>query len=93
MPAGIEPLEIDLDTFIALFHGRKTPMKSALLNQKLLRGVGNIYADESLFRAGIRPRRRATSITRDQLAKLHTSLQGCSERSDRSRRIVHLRLR
>ena len=68
--AGIEPLEIDLDRFLALFHGRKTPIKSALLNQKLLRGVGNIYADESLFRAGIRPRRRASSITREQLGKL-----------------------
>ena len=72
---GIEPLEIDLDRFIALFRGRKTPIKSALLNQKLLRGVGNIYADESLFRAGIRPRRRAASIPRDQLAKLHTSVK------------------
>ena len=68
--AGIEPLEVDLDRFLALFRGRKTPIKSALLNQKLLRGVGNIYADESLFRAGIRPRRRASTITRDQLAKL-----------------------
>ncbi|HZC24154.1 MAG TPA: bifunctional DNA-formamidopyrimidine glycosylase/DNA-(apurinic or apyrimidinic site) lyase [Candidatus Binatia bacterium] len=68
---GIEPLEIDLEHFIALFRGRKTPIKSALLNQNLLRGVGNIYADESLFRAGLRPRRRASSITRDQLAKLH----------------------
>ncbi len=67
---GIEPLEVDLDRFITLFRGRKTPIKSALLNQKLLRGVGNIYADESLFRAGIRPRRRASTITRDQLAKL-----------------------
>ncbi len=67
---GIEPLEADLDRFLALFRGRKTPIKSALLNQKLLRGVGNIYADESLFRAGIRPRRRASTITRDQLAKL-----------------------
>lgn len=72
---GIEPLEIDLDRFIALFRGRKTPIKSALLNQKLLRGVGNIYADESLFRAGIRPRRRAASITRDHLAKLHASVK------------------
>jgi formamidopyrimidine-DNA glycosylase len=72
---GIEPLEIDLDNFIALFRGRKTPMKSALLNQKLLRGVGNIYADESLFRAGIRPRRRASSTSRDQLAKLHTAVK------------------
>ena len=72
---GIEPLEIDLDSFIALFRGRKTPIKSALLNQKLLRGVGNIYADESLFRAGIRPVRRASTITRDQLAKLHAAVK------------------
>jgi formamidopyrimidine-DNA glycosylase len=72
---GIEPLEITVDRFIALFHGRKTPIKSALLNQKLLRGVGNIYADESLFRAGIRPRRRAVTITRDQLAKLHAAVK------------------
>ena len=73
--AGIEPLEADRERFTALFRGRKTPIKSALLNQKLLRGVGNIYADESLFRAGIRPRRRASTITRDQLAKLFTSVQ------------------
>ncbi len=50
-------------------------MKSALLNQKLLRGVGNIYADESLFRAGIRPRRRASSVTRQQFQKLHAALK------------------
>src|SRR5216684_1864007 len=72
---GIEPLEADLDRFLALFRGRKTPIKSALLNQKLLRGVGNIYADESLFRAGIRPRRRAFTITRTQLAKLLASVK------------------
>jgi len=67
---GIEPLEVDLDHFISLFRGRKTPIKSALLNQKLLRGVGNIYADESLFRAGIRPRRRAATIPRERVGKL-----------------------
>ena len=72
---GIEPLEADFDRFLALFRGRKTPIKSALLNQKLLRGVGNIYADESLFRAGIRPRRRASTITRTQLAKLLASVK------------------
>ena len=72
---GVEPLEVDLAHFVTLFRGRKTPIKSALLNQKLLRGVGNIYADEALFRADIRPRRRASSITRDQLAKLYTGLQ------------------
>jgi formamidopyrimidine-DNA glycosylase len=72
---GIEPLEADLGRFLALFRGRKTPIKSALLNQKLLRGVGNIYADESLFRSGIRPRRRASTITRDQLTKLLASVK------------------
>jgi formamidopyrimidine-DNA glycosylase len=72
---GLEPLEATPDRFIPLFRGRKTPIKSALLNQNLLRGVGNIYADESLFRAGIRPRRRASTITRDQYAKLLISVQ------------------
>jgi formamidopyrimidine-DNA glycosylase len=72
---GVEPLEADPDRFLTLFRGRKTPIKSALLNQKLLRGVGNIYADESLFRTGIRPRRRVSTITRDQLAKLLASVK------------------
>ena len=72
---GIEPLHISLDEFAKLFRGRKTPIKAALLNQKLLRGVGNIYADESLFRAGIRPRRKAASLTRDELRRLHESVQ------------------
>jgi formamidopyrimidine-DNA glycosylase len=72
---GSEPLEVELDRFVALFHGRKTPIKSALLNQKLLRGVGNIYADESLFRAGIRPRRRAATLSREHLAKLHKAVK------------------
>ena len=74
-PGGLEPLEASEEQFIALFRRRKTPIKSALLNQKLLRGVGNIYADESLFRSGIRPRRRATTLTRMQLAKLHRAVQ------------------
>ena len=72
---GVEPLEVDLDRFVELFRGRKTPIKSALLNQKLLRGVGNIYADESLFRAGLSPRRRASSTTNQQLRKLCVSIQ------------------
>src|SRR6267154_2392519 len=72
---GTEPLEADLDRFLALFRGRKTPIKSALLNQKLLRGGGNIYADESLFRAGIRPRRRASTLSREQLNRLLSSVK------------------
>ena len=73
-PGGVEPLEVSEERFLKLFRGRKTPIKSALLNQKLLRGVGNIYADESLFRAGIRPRRRASAITRARLRKLHRAV-------------------
>jgi formamidopyrimidine-DNA glycosylase len=72
---GVEPLEVDLETFIKLFRGRKVFIKAALLNQKLLRGVGNIYADESLFRAGIRPRRRASSLSREELTRLHTAIK------------------
>ena len=73
--AGVEPLDVSLEIFISLFRGRKTPIKSALLNQKLLRGVGNIYADESLFRAGIRPKRRAASLSRKELQKLYRAVQ------------------
>ncbi len=72
---GIEPLEADPDPFLKLFRGRKTPIKSALLNQKLLRGLGNIYADESLFRAGLRPKRLTSTITRDQLTKLLAAIK------------------
>jgi formamidopyrimidine-DNA glycosylase len=72
---GTEPLQVDLERFVQLFKGRKTPIKSALLNQKLLSGVGNIYADESLFRAGIRPRRRAASLTREELRRLYNAVQ------------------
>jgi len=72
---GSEPLEVELGRFIKLFHGRKTLIKSALLNQKLLSGVGNIYADESLFRAGIRPKRRASSLSKEDLRRLYLALQ------------------
>ena len=71
---GDEPLGSRLERFVELFRHRKTPIKSALLNQKLLSGVGNIYADEALFRAGVRPRRRASSLTHNELQKLHIGL-------------------
>lgn len=72
---GAEPLEISSEKFASLFHRRKAPIKALLLNQTLLHGVGNIYADESLFRARIRPRRRANSLTRAELARLHSALR------------------
>ncbi len=72
---GAEPLTVSPETFAVLFRGRKTPIKAALLNQSLLHGVGNIYADESLFRAGIRPKRHAGRLTRAEVARLHAALQ------------------
>lgn len=71
---GTEPFDISFEDFRSLFRGRKTPIKSALLNQKLLRGIGNIYADESLIRAGIRPRRRAASLTAEELKRLYRAI-------------------
>lgn len=71
---GQEPLTISPADFAALFRGRKMPIKAALLNQSLLHGVGNIYADEALARAGIRPRRQAARLTRAELARLHAAL-------------------
>jgi formamidopyrimidine-DNA glycosylase len=72
---GAEPLDIGVEEFARLFHHSKAPIKAALLNQKLLHGVGNIYADETLIRAGVRPRRRANSLTRAELGRLHAGLR------------------
>ena len=72
---GAEPLTITPDAFVELFRGRRLAIKAALLNQTLLHGVGNIYADESLFRSGIRPRRMAGRLTRAELLKLREALQ------------------
>lgn len=72
---GSEPLQVGVEEFSHLFHGSKAPIKGALLNQKLLHGVGNIYADEALIRAHIRPRRRANTLTTTELRKLHAAVQ------------------
>ncbi|MGP8226637.1 MAG: bifunctional DNA-formamidopyrimidine glycosylase/DNA-(apurinic or apyrimidinic site) lyase [Terracidiphilus sp.] len=73
--AGADPLTVRAREFVALFRHRKLPIKAALLNQKLLSGVGNIYADESLFRAGIRPRRPSGRLTRAELEGLRLALR------------------
>ena len=72
---GAEPTTIAAEDFAQLFRGRKLAIKAALLNQSILHGVGNIYADEALFRAGIRPRRAAGRLTRAELGRLRTALQ------------------
>jgi formamidopyrimidine-DNA glycosylase len=74
-PPGVEPLEIGAEAFAALFRGRHLLIKAALLNQSLLAGVGNIYADESLFHAGIRPRRRTDRITAAEYDRLRVALR------------------
>lgn len=74
---GAEPLEIGDDAFARLFAGRAAPIKNALMNQRLLRGVGNIYADESLHRAGLDP--RAKRVSRPRLARLRKELRAVLE--------------
>ena len=81
--AGKEPLTIGEEEFRTLFRGRKLAIKAALLNQTLLTGVGNIYADESLFRAAIRPRRRAGRLTRAELERLRLALRTVLEHAIR----------
>jgi formamidopyrimidine-DNA glycosylase len=71
---GTDPLKVTTEEFARLFHGRKLAIKAALLNQKLLSGVGNIYADESLFQAGIRPRRQSGRLSKAELEKLRLAL-------------------
>jgi len=72
---GPEPLEITLDEFSRRLKARHAPVKAALLNQVVVRGVGNIYADEALFRAGIHPKRRASSLGRDRVERLYGSMR------------------
>jgi len=72
---GAEPLEITLKEFCARFGSRGARVKALLLDQGILRGVGNIYADESLFRARIHPARIARKLTQVQLVALHQSVR------------------
>jgi formamidopyrimidine-DNA glycosylase len=72
---GADPLTVTAEEFVRLFRGRRVAIKAALLNQKLLSGVGNIYADESLFHAGIRPSRRCEKLTGVELERLRLVLR------------------
>jgi len=58
-----------------LLAGRRAPIKSALLNQKLLAGIGNIYADEALFAARIHPLRPAGSLSPEEVRRLHRGIR------------------
>lgn len=72
---GPEPLEISPQSFAALFAGKKRKIKTLLLDQAVIAGCGNIYADEALFRARIAPHMPAQHLQGEQLVQLHTALQ------------------
>jgi formamidopyrimidine-DNA glycosylase len=71
---GPEPLEIPFEQFSLSLRHHRTRIKSLLLNQTFLRGVGNIYADEALFRAGIHPQALTQRITLSRARKLYDAI-------------------
>ena len=72
---GPDPLEISEGDFITLLRSRRGMVKALLLNQEFLRGLGNIYADEALFRARIHPRANAAKIGRLRATRLYEAMQ------------------
>ena len=72
---GPDPLKISQQDFHSLMEGRKAPVKNLLLNQTLLGGVGNIYANEALFLARIHPAISAGKLTERQTSALHKALR------------------
>lgn len=74
---GPEPLSESFTPFDLLdaVQGRRAAIKSLLLDQRILAGVGNIYADEALFRSGIDPRRPGHSLTLADCSRLHASIR------------------
>ncbi|MBA3262045.1 MAG: bifunctional DNA-formamidopyrimidine glycosylase/DNA-(apurinic or apyrimidinic site) lyase [Thermoleophilaceae bacterium] len=73
---GVEPLSADFtsEALRAMARGRKQPVKAFLLNQERIAGVGNIYADEALFRARIHPLRSVGTLKRDQIEALRAGV-------------------
>ena len=71
---GPEPLEIPFEEFRRALKRRKSRIKALLLNQTFLRGIGNIYADEALFRAGIHPLALASRLRQDRARKLYDAI-------------------
>ncbi|PAU97168.1 bifunctional DNA-formamidopyrimidine glycosylase/DNA-(apurinic or apyrimidinic site) lyase [Paracoccus salipaludis] len=74
---GPEPLDEDFTParLAAALAGRRTPIKAALLDQRIVAGLGNIYVCEALFRAGIHPTRPAGRIGPDRVARLHAAIR------------------
>jgi formamidopyrimidine-DNA glycosylase len=71
---GPEPLEVTLEEFAARLKRRKARIKAVLLDQRFVRGMGNIYADEALFRAGIHPLAIGARLRRDRVQRLYEAM-------------------
>ncbi|HEV2299014.1 MAG TPA: bifunctional DNA-formamidopyrimidine glycosylase/DNA-(apurinic or apyrimidinic site) lyase [Candidatus Acidoferrales bacterium] len=74
-PLGADPLEISENGFCDLISGRHARIKGLLLDQRVLRGMGNIYTDESLWRARIHPARVGCSLKSQECARLFRAVQ------------------
>ena len=74
---GVEPLERQFTAarLARLLAGRTAPIKASILDQKLIAGVGNIYADEALFQAGVHPARPAGSLDAEEVAALRNAIR------------------
>lgn len=72
---GPEPLEISKENFVKLFHTTGRMIKPALLDQSFIAGIGNIYADESLFYSKIHPRKLTNKISAAKLLSLHKHIR------------------
>ena len=72
---GPEPLEIAFADFARRVKARHASIKAVLLNQAVVRGVGNIYADEALFRAGVHPARVAASLRKDRVERIYNAMR------------------
>lgn len=72
---GSDPLEVTFEEFRGRLASRRAMIKALLLDQRVLRGLGNIYTDESLWRARIHPRRIAARLTGAELRRLYTSIR------------------
>lgn len=72
---GPDALGLDAAEFLARLAGRRGALKPLLLNQRIVCGIGNIYADEALHRAGIHPLSLAVKVSRARLLRLHEAVQ------------------
>jgi formamidopyrimidine-DNA glycosylase len=84
---GPEPIDADFDeaALVKKLHTRNTKIKAAILDQKIVAGLGNIYADEVCFLAGVHPEQRASDVPLPKLKKLVAAMRPVLERAIEAR--------